>query len=195
MNNNEQDINRERVATVVGGKGQLGRRMVKAFESIGFGQVRVCEKDDPFLDFAKQSTDIFFAVDDRETLSMLRAVEKNLTPEQTISDGSSVKGRLIPIFTRLDKSGISVASTHLGSVPQHPWRGVKVWVCEVGPNSERAKNLALDLFISTNSSISIIDIKDHKNVEKAQWITTIAAHLQAGLLRRIDFPLGNFNAS
>lgn len=184
----------ERVATVVGGKGQLGSKIVTGLGFLNFKEVRVCETGDPFLDFVKQSTDIFFAVDDRKITSMLQASRDFLKPDHSILDGSSVKESLITTYRELDNLKISVCSTHLGAVPTQPWRGVKVWVCEVGPNSEKAKRLAIDLFLSTNSSIQTIDIKDHKNVERDQWITMAIAHIVAGALRDSNFPLERFDA-
>lgn len=183
----------ERVVTVVGGKGQLGSKIVTSLGSLNFREVRICEAGDPFLDFVKQSTDIFFAVDDREIIAMLQASRDFLKPNHSILDGSSVKEPLITVYRELDRLKISVASTHLGAVPTQPWRGVKVWVCEVGPNSERAKRLAIDLFLSTNSSIQTINIQDHKNVERDQWITMAVAHLVAGALRSSNFTLERFD--
>lgn len=185
---------RERVATVVGGKGDLGRKIVPVFKGLGFQSVRICEKGDPFLDDVRESTDIFFAVDDREITSMLREARDFLRTDHSILDGSSVKQPLITTYRELDNLKISVASTHLGAVPAQPWRGIKVWVCEVGPNSGKAKKLAIDLFLSTNSSIQAIDIKDHKNVEQDQWITMAVAHLVASALRESKFPLERFDA-
>lgn len=156
--------------------------------------MRICEKGGPFLDNVRESTDIFFAVDDREITSMLQASRDFLRPGHSILDGSSVKEPLLTTYRELDNLKISVASTHLGAVPTQPWRGIKVWVCEVGPNSERAKRLAIDLFLSTNSSIQTIDIRDHKNVERDQWITMAVAHIVASALRESKFPLARFDA-
>lgn len=184
----------DRVVTVVGGRGQLGSKIVMGLGSLNFREVRICEDGDPFLDFVGQSTDIFFAVDDKEIAAMLQASRDLLKPNHSILDGSSVKEPLIETYKALDDLKISVCSTHLGAVPTQPWRGIKVWVCEVGENSERAKRLAIDLFLSTNSSIQAIDIRDHKNVERDQWITMAVAHVVAGALRRSDFPLEQFDA-
>ncbi|MBI3486340.1 hypothetical protein HY025_05385 [Candidatus Daviesbacteria bacterium] len=184
----------DRIATVVGGKGQLGRKIVTGLESLSFKQVRVCETGDPFLTFVDQSTDLFFAVDDRQIISMLQASHDLLQPSHSILDGSSVKEPLITTYRELDYAKISVCSTHLGAVPTQPWRGIKVWVCEVGPNSEQAKRLAVDLFLSTNSSIQTINIDDHKNVERDQWITMAIAHVVAGALRASDFTLNQFDS-
>ena len=184
----------ERTVTVIGGKGALGSKMRSNFEGLGFQSIRICEKGDPFLDDVRESTDLFFAVDDREITSMLREARDFLRPDHSILDGSSVKEPLITTYRELDNLQISVASTHLGAVPNQPWRGMKVWVCEVGPNSEKAKRLAVDLFLSTNSSIQTIDIKDHKNVEQDQWITMAVAHIVASALRNSDFPLERFDA-
>lgn len=184
----------ERIATVVGGKGQLGGKIVAGLESLNLGEVRICEAGDPFRTFVEQSTDVFFAVDDKEIVSMLQASQDLLQPHHSILDGSSVKQPLIATYRELDDLKISVCSTHLGAVPAQPWRGIKVWVCEVGPNSERAKRLAVDLFLSTNSSIQTIDIKDHQNVERDQWITMAVAHTVAGALRSADFPIERFDA-
>lgn len=183
----------ERVATVVGGRGQLGSKITAAYESVGFGKVEVCEKQDPFLDFVNLSTDLFFAVDNIEIERLLQAARDYLRPEQTVMDGSSVKAPLITLYRELDDLRISIASTHLGSIPTHPWRGVKVWVCEVGPNSNRAKRLAFDLFLSTNSSIQSIDIREHQNVERDQWITMATAHIVAAALRKSGYSLSDFD--
>lgn len=187
--------NSERVVTVVGGKGQLGGKTLAALQSIGFSGVRICEEGDPFLSFVEESTDIFFAVDNVKIADMLQAARGLLKPGQTILDGSSIKEPLIPLYKELDAKGISVCSTHLGAVPTQPWRGIKVWLCEVGPNSEKAKKVATDLFLSTNSSIEIIDIADHKNVERDQWITMAIAHVVASALRvsQSPFTLGQFD--
>lgn len=184
----------ERTVTVVGGKGALGSKIKTNLEGLRFKSVRICETGDPFLDFVRESTDIFFAVDDREITSMLREARDFLKPDHSILDGSSIKEPLITTYRELDDLKISVASTHLGAVPTQPWRGIKVWVCDVGPNSEKAKRLAFDLFLSTNSSIQAIDIKDHKNVERDQWITMAIAHIVAGALRGSNFPLERFDA-
>lgn len=184
----------ERIMTVVGGRGALGSKIAAGLQPLGFREVQVCEKEDPFLDFARRSTDLFFAVDNIEILRMLQASRDYLTPNHTILDGSSVKEPLITTYRELDGMQISVASTHLGAVPAQPWRGIKVWVCEVGPNSERAKRLAFDLFLSTNSSIQTIDIREHKNVERDQWLTMAAAHIFATALRNAGYPLRDFDS-
>ncbi len=184
----------DRTATVIGGKGQLGSKIVTGLESLSFKQVMVCEAGDPFLSFVDQSTDLFFAVDNKQITSMLQASRDLLKPAHSILDGSSVKEPLITTYRELDNAKISVCSTHLGAVPTQPWRGIKVWVCEVGPNSEKAKRLAVDLFLSTNSSIQTININDHKNVERDQWITMAIAHVVAGALRSSNFTLESFDA-
>jgi prephenate dehydrogenase len=125
---------------------------------------------------------------------MLQASRDYLTPDHTILDGASIKGPLITTYRELDNLQISVASTHLGAVPEQPWRGIKVWVCEVGPHSERAKRLAFNLFLSTNSSIQTIDINEHRNVERDQWLTMATAHIFAAALRNAGFPLGAFDS-
>lgn len=183
----------ERVVTVVGGRGPLGSKIETGLKPLGFKSVQICEKDDPFIDFVNQSTDLFFAVDDREITTMLQAVGEHLKPHHSILDGSSVKESLIPLYRQLDEHKISVCSTHLGAIPTQSWRGIKVWVCEVGPYSERAKRLAIDLFLSTNSSIQSIDITEHKNVERDQWITMVTTHMVAGALRESGFTLRRFD--
>lgn len=183
----------DRTVTVVGGRGRLGSKVVTSLGSLGFGSVKICEIGDPFPKAVDQSTDLFFAVDDTTILGMLRSARNHLRPDHTILDGSSVKGTLIPTYRELDKLGISVCSTHLGAVPTHPWRGVKVWLCEVGPNSDRAKRLASDLFLSTNSSIETVDIVEHGNVEWVQFFTMVTEHGVANTLRRSDFTLERFD--
>lgn len=184
----------ERVATVVGGRGQLGSRVVKSLESLGMREVRICEKGDPFTDFVKLSTDLFFAVDADQAKDMLQSTRDLLQPQHSVLDGSSVKSPLISLYRELDDFGISVCSTHLGAVPTQPWRGVKVWVCEVGQNSERAKRLAIDLFLARNTSIQQIDIGDHEKVEQDQWFTFAVMHVFAAALRKYGLPLERFNA-
>lgn len=184
----------DRVATVVGGKGEIGSKDVTILQSLDFRDVRICEKGDPFLDFLPESTDILFDVDDREIASRLQEGRHLLRPHHSILEGSSVKENLIPILRELDAEGISVCSTHLGAVPTQPRRGIKVWLCEVGSNSERAKKLATDLFLSTNSSIQVIDIEEHKNIERDQWITMATAHIVASALRASQFPFSRFDA-
>lgn len=184
----------DRVATVVGGRGQLGSRIVKGLDGLGFKEVRVCEKGDPFTDFIRLSTDLFFAVDADQAKDMLHSTRDLLQPQHSILDGSSVKSPLISLYRELDNFGISVCSTHLGAVPAQPWRGVKVWVCEVGQNSENAKRLAVDLFLAKNTSIQQIDIEDHQKVEQDQWFTFAVMHIFAAALRRYGLPLERFNA-
>lgn len=184
----------DRIVTVVGGEGSLGSKIVSSLQPLGFESVKICEKSDPFLDFVNQSTDLFFAVDDKEIIAMLHAARDFLKPHHSILDGSSVKESLITTYRELDGLGISVCSTHLGAVPTQPWRGIKVWVCEVGQNSQKAKKVAFDLFISTNSSIQAIDISEHKNVERDQWITMATAHIVASALKGSHFPLARFDS-
>lgn len=183
-----------RTITVVGGEGALGSKIVASLQPLGFESIEICEKGDPFLDFVRRSTDLFFAVDNKEIAEMLQAARGILTPRHSILDGSSVKEPLISIYQELDEREISVCSTHLGAVPTQPWRGIKVWICEMGSNSQRAKRLAFDLFLSTNSSIQTIDINEHKNVERDQWITMATAHITASALRETGFPLERFDA-
>lgn len=184
---------RDRTITVVGGEGALGSKIAINLQTLGFRAVEVCERGDPFLDFVRRSNDLFFAVDNKEIAAMLEAARDILKPGHSILDGSSVKEPLIPVYRGLDERQISVCSTHLGAVPAQPWRGIKVWVCEVGANSQKAKQLACDLFLSTNSSIRVISIDEHTNVERDQWITMATAHIVAGALRQTDFPLARFD--
>lgn len=184
----------DRIATVVGGRGQLGSKIVKGFEGLGFKEVRACGKGDPFTDFIRLSTDLFFAVDAIQVKDMLQSTRDLLQPQHSVLDGSSVKSSLISLYRELDNFGTSVCSTHLGAVPTQPWRGVKVWICEVGQNSERAKRLAIDLFIAKNTSIQQIDIGDHEKVEQDQWFTFAVMHIFAATLRKSGLPLERFNA-
>lgn len=179
----EAEQYQNRIATVVGGRGQFGDKVVSGFESLGFRQVQVCEQGDPFLEFVPRSTDLFFAVDAVLTKDMLQSARNLLHPDQTILDGASVKSPLISLYRELDKLGMSVCSTHLGAVPTQPWRGVKVWICNVGQNSERASQLATDLYIAKNTSIQFIDLEEHEKIEQDQWFTMVTQHLFAAALR------------
>lgn len=185
----------DKTATVVGGKGELGRKIVSGLNEMGFRSVMVCEQKDPFTEFVPNSDTIFFAVDAAQALDMLQAARQSnlLRADHNILDGSSVKTSLVPIYKDLDHDGISVSSTHLGAVPAQPWRGVKVWLCEVGPNSTRAQQLAEQLFIAKNTSIQKINIEEHANVERVQWFTFATVHVLSTALRQLNFPLAQFN--
>src|SRR3989344_2240989 len=183
----------ERVATVVGGRGVLGSKLVSSLESLGFGKVLICEKGDPFLDYLNRSTDLVLAVDNIQVESLLLAGRDNLRPDHNITEGSSVKVPLIPLLRQIDEMGTSVAPFHLGARPDMSWMGLQAWICLVGPNSQRARNLAFDIFFSANSFISVIDIDEHKNIEKAQWVTMAASHMILDVLRRLGFSLSEFD--
>lgn len=184
---------KNRTATVVGGQGQLGSRIVSCYEDLGFREVRVCEQGDPFRDFVPPSTDLFFAVDALTTIRMLQSVRDLLRPYQVVLDGASVKTPLIPLYRELDKSDISVCSTHLGAVPAQPWRGVKVWICEVGPNSPRARELATELYkVKKTSTISTL-IEEHVKVELDQFFTMLEQHWLAAALRIAGIRLEDYN--
>lgn len=184
---------RNRTATVIGGRGQLGSRIVSCFGDLGFREVRVCEQGDPFRDFVLSSTDLFFAVDANRTTDMLQATHDLLQPHHVVLDGASVKTRLIPLYRDLDDIGISVCSTHLGVVPTHPWRGAKVWICEVGPNSPRARELATELYkVKKTSTISTL-IEEHAKVELDQFFTMLEQHWFAAALRIAGIRLEDFN--
>lgn len=182
-----------RTATVVGGRGQLGSKIVKGYEELGFREVRVCEQSDPFRNFVQSSTDLFLAVDSLRAIDMLQSTRDLLQPHHSILDGASVKTPLIPLYRKLDEVGISVCSTHLGAVPTQPWRGTRAWICEVGPNSERAKRLATDLYIAKNTSIQFIDLEEHERVEQGQWFTMVTQHLFAATLRNGGITFDEFN--
>lgn len=183
----------ERVATVIGGKGALGKKIVAGMEPLGFQSIQICEKGDPFPDFVARSTDLFFAIDDRQINDMLKAGREYLRPDHTVLDGSSVKAPLIPLYRELDGMKISVVSTHLGAAPTQPWRGIKMWICEVGQNSKKAKRLAFDLFLPTNVSMQTVAIEDHVNVERTQFLTMTTAYTMAAGLEILDMPLGKFD--
>ena len=182
----------ERVATVVGG-GELGSRIVSCYRDIGFKDVKICEKGDPFLDFLNGSTDIFFAVGDEEILLILPIARPYLKEFHTILDGASNKTNLVEPYRQIDEDGISVCPSHLGSRPDHPWQGVKVWLCRVGPNSERGIRLGTDLFLARNSSISVIDIEEHQQVETDQFVTFSAAYVISETLKELGIPLKIFD--
>lgn len=185
----------ERVATVVGGRGQLGSRIVNGLEGLGLKEVKVCEKGDPFADFVRSSSDIFFAVNAEEAKDMLQSTRDLLKPHHhSILDGASVKSPLISTYRELDDHGISVCSTHLGANPTQPWRGIKVWVCEVGQNSGKAKRLAIDLFIAKNTSIQEMSIVDHGKVEEDQFFTHAIMQIFAGALREHGLPMEEFSS-
>lgn len=189
----ESEQYQNRIATVVGGRGQLGSRVVKGFRDLGFGEVRVCEEGDPFRDFIPSSTDLFLAVDSLRARNMLQAVRDLLQPHHTILDGASVKTPLIPFYRELDESGISVCSTHLGAVPTQSWRGVKVWICDVGPNSPRARELATELYkVKKTLTISTL-IEEHAKVELDQFFTMLEQHWFAAALRIAGIRFEDFN--
>ncbi len=180
-----------KVITVVGGDGQFGRKIVRGLKDLGL-QVLNCEKGDPFLDLLGRSDGVFFAIDGEQTREMLQAGRHLLRPGHLILDGASVKTSLIPLYRDLDREGINVCSTHFGAVPTQPWRGIPVWLCTVGENSEEAKRLAIDLYIAKNTAIRVIDIKEHPRVEKDQFFTFSMMHIFASTLRRMGIPLEEF---
>ena len=183
----------ERVATVVGGRGSLGSKVALGCQSLGFKEVRICEEGDQFLDFVSPSTDLLFAVDNVVVADLLRSARDRLRSDHDILDGASVKFPLISLYEDLDREGKSVASFHLGAMPDMSWRGIKAWICEVGENSERAKKVAVDLFLSANSFISVINIRDHPKIEVAQFLTFSGAHTMAAAMRELGIPLAEFD--
>lgn len=183
---------KERTATVVGGGGALGSKITRGLRSLGFKEVLICEQGDPFREFVAKSDTIFFAVNGDETEKMVSSADDLLKPPLLILDGASGKSGLISLYQDLDRRGISTCSTHLGAVPAQPWRGVKVWLCDIGPNSSIAQRLARDIFISENSYIVNIGIEDHRNVELVQCCTFIEVYTFAAALRRLKFPLSKF---
>lgn len=182
----------DRTATVVGGRGQLGSRITKQLELINFKQINTCEIGNSLGEFVPISTDIFFAVDGEQTAGMVNSHSGLFEKGQTILDGASVKDLLIETYQELDNRGISVCSTHLGAVPTQPWRGIKVWLCEVGPNSEKAKKLAVDIFLPKIPSIRMINIKEHHMVERVQSFTFLDAHGFLAGLRNYGLTLQDF---
>jgi len=182
----------ERVATVVGG-GELGSRVAACYRDIGFKDVRICEKGDPFLDFLNGSTDIFFAVGDEEILLILPVARPHLREFHTLLDGASNKTNLIEPYHQIDNDAISVCPTHLGARPDHPWSGVKLWLCKVGPNSERGIRLGRDLFLTKNTSIRVIDIEEHQQVETNQFVAFTTAYVVSETLKELGISLQTFD--
>ncbi len=182
----------ERVATVVGG-GELGSRVAACYKAIGFKDVRICEKGDPLIDLLNGSSDLFLAVSDEEILLILPVAKPHLQEFHTIIDGASNKTNLIAPYREIDQEGISVGPSHLGARPDHPWRGVKVWLCRVGPNSGRAIRLGTDLFLTRNSSIRVIDIEEHQQVETDQFVTFASAYIISEALKEMGIPLKVFD--
>lgn len=182
----------DRVATVVGG-GEVGSRVVSCYRDIGFKDVRICEKGDPLIDLLNGSTDLFLAVGDEEILLVLPIARPHLKEFHTLMDGASNKTNLIEPYRQIDDDGVSVCPSHLGARPDHPWRGVKVWLCRVGPNSERAIRLGTDLFLARNSSIRVIDIEEHNQVETDQFVTFAGAFVISEALKEMGIPLGVFD--
>ena len=183
----------ERILTVVGGDGAQGSKIVTAGRSLPYKEVRVCEKGDSFLDAVNLSTDLFLAVDNVLVVDLLESARDNLQPYHTIVDGASVKLPFIPLYEVLDQEGKSVASVHVGATPDTPWGGIKTWVCVVGKNSGRAKQLGIDLFLSTNSFIIEIDIRDHGKIEVDQFLTFSGVHTMLATLRELGIPLAEFD--
>lgn len=192
----DQEQYQDMTATVIGGRGELGRRMVLGFNELGFRNVAICEQGDVLRDFVQTSDVLFFAIDGDGTKDLLNSVRHLLRPSQTILDGASVKASLIPIYHELKEVGIGICSTHLGVTPTQPWRGAKVFICGVGagPDSEAAKQLASKLYIAKNASIDIISIEQHEEtVAQYQWYNMVMQHLFAATLRIAGIPLGKFN--
>lgn len=167
--------------------------MLSCYKEVGFKDVRICEKGDPLIDLLNGSTDLFLAVSDEEILLILPVAKPHLQEFHTLLDGASNKTNLIEPYRQIDDDGVSVCPSHLGARPDHPWRGVKVWLCRVGPNSERAIRLGTDLFLARNSSISVIDIEEHQYVETDQFVTFSGAYIISEALKEMGIPLKVFD--
>ena len=183
----------ERVATVVGRKGALGSRVFPCYQEAGFREVHGCEQGDPFLDFVNRSTDLFLAVDDAEVISLLEIAKFHLGPQHTILDGASNKSNAIDIYLDVDSRGASVCPTHLGARPDHPWQGMKFWLCRVGQNCERGIRTGMDLFIARNVAIDVIDVEEHQKIEIDQCVTFLTAYVVSETLRSLGIPLKEFD--
>jgi prephenate dehydrogenase len=180
------------IATVIGGDGKLGRKIVNRLGNLGFEDVRVLERGDKAKDH-KTSTYWYSAVDADTTVKLFRRIKKFLTADSTVLDGASVKTpHLIAAYRRLDSSGVSTASTHLGVHPEHPWEGAPVWIAPIGEHSERAKKLAVEIFAPQLTSINFISIEDHKKVEIAQSLTIIGNHIIGDTLAELGMTLDEF---
>ncbi len=169
---------------VVGGHGEFGTRVVDGLRrGLHVANLTICEVGDPIQDLLARSRIAFFATDEDTTGDILQSARDKLTSGYVVLEGASTKGKLISLLEDLDRNGISGASVHLGIKTDSSWAGAKVWLCRVGPNSDRALLLANDLFTYFDTRLVPIDLRDHQKVQKNQVHTFVGQLTSAISLR------------
>lgn len=124
-----------------------------------------------------------FTTEERVTKDILDVCKDEIKPGYVIIEGASTKGELIPLLEEFDSNGVSAASVHLGIKTDNSWAGAKLWLCEVGPNSENALLLATDLFTYFRTRIVPIKLRDHHEIQETQ-VHTFVKQLAAAISLR-----------
>jgi len=182
--------------TLVVGGGEFGTRVTDGLRrGLKIENLTVCDIGDPIQDLLAKSTIAVFATDEDTTRDILVSARDKLQSGDVVIEGASTKGKLISLLEDLDRDGVSGASVHLGIKTDNSWAGAKVWICRVGPNSERALLLAGDLFSYFNTRIVPIDIRDHSRVQKTQVHTFVGQLTSAMSLRNRGITLEGLNTS
>lgn len=181
---------------VVGGRGEFGTRAVDGLRrGLKIESLTVCDIGDPIQDLLAKSTIAVFATDEDTTRDILVSARDKLQSGDVVIEGASTKEKLIPILEHLDRDGVSGASVHLGIKTDNSWAGARVWICRVGPSSEKALLLAGDLFSYFNTHIIPINLRDHVNVQKAQVHTFVGQLSAAASLRRRGIAIQDLDRS
>lgn len=183
-------------AIVVGGHGEFGTRVVDGLRrGLHVANLTICEVGDPIQDLLARNRIAVFATDEDTTRDILQAARDKLTSGYVVLEGASTKGKLISLLEDLDRDGVSGASVHLGIKTDSSWAGAKVWLCRVGPNSDRALLLANDLFTYFDTRLVPIDLRDHQNVQKTQVHTFVGQLTSAISLRNRGITLEDLDTS
>lgn len=181
---------------VIGGHGEFGTRVVDGLRrGLNITNLTICEVGDPFQDLLARSRIAVFATDEDTTIDILQSARDKLASGDVVLEGATTKGKLIPILEDLDRDGVSGASVHLGIKTDSSWAGAKVWLCRVGPNSNRALLLANDLFTYFDTRLVPVDLRDHQKVQKTQVHTFVGQLISAISLRNRRITLEDFNIS
>ncbi|MBI3109775.1 hypothetical protein HYZ06_01915 [Candidatus Daviesbacteria bacterium] len=181
---------------VVGGRGEFGTRVMDGLRrGLHVANLTICEIGDPIQDLLARNRIAFFATDEDTTRDILQSARDKLTSGYVVLEGASTKGKLISLLENLDRDGISGASVHLGIKTDSSWAGAKVWLCRVGPNSDRALLLANHLFAYFDTRLVPINLRDHQKVQKTQVHTFVGQLTSAISLRNRGIALEDLDTS
>lgn len=166
----------KRQAAVIGGEGAMGKTTADLFRKMGL-TVRVSDIANPSLPSAREAIEssqiIFLSVPAQEIPSILDQSGDLITRNHLIIDNSSVKRPFAELFIELDRRGVSVCSTHPLAKPD-VLSGEKVLIMNVGRNSQRARQIALELFQIAQMEPVELDFLEH---DKSMAIAQGWAHI------------------